>query len=285
MECRNLYGDLRKVVEELVRGRESANELKDLLMKSSGAPDLVLVEKILNSFANSIARLSSGRDHSDEVSQNLRIKPEDSGDSIKSSVKKDGRGCYKRRKYSESWSRETPTLSDDGYAWRKYGQKDILKAKHPRSYFRCTHKPDQGCQATKQVQKIEDDPPKYRITYYGHHTCSNLLKSSQLMLDSTSQEDSVLLNFETGASPAPTFAATAAVIKPESPFISSLSSVKREYKDDVQSEHTHHQSSSTTTSDYLVSPDITSGGGMMGLPDYGDVFSGVVDDVLHQFEF
>ncbi|GKV04324.1 hypothetical protein SLEP1_g16491 [Rubroshorea leprosula] len=105
------------------------------------------------------------------------------------------------------------------------------------------------------------------------------------MLDSTSQEDSILLNFETGASPVPTFAATAAVIKPESPFIPSLSSVKREYKDDVQSEHTHHQSSSTTTSDYLVSPDITSGGGMMGLPDYGDVFSGVVDDVLHQFEF
>lgn len=105
------------------------------------------------------------------------------------------------------------------------------------------------------------------------------------MLDSASPEDSVLLNFESGASRAPTFAATAAGIKPESPFISSLSTVKREYKDDVQSEHTHHQSSSTTTSDYLVSPDITSGGGMMGLPDYEDVFSGVVDDVLHQFVF
>ncbi|KQK04775.1 hypothetical protein BRADI_2g15872v3 [Brachypodium distachyon] len=42
---------------------------------------------------------------------------------------------------------------DDGLSWRKYGQKDILGAKYPRAYLRCTHRHSQGCQATKQVQR------------------------------------------------------------------------------------------------------------------------------------
>uniref|UniRef100_A0A0C9S9Q1 TSA: Wollemia nobilis Ref_Wollemi_Transcript_7171_2278 transcribed RNA sequence n=1 Tax=Wollemia nobilis TaxID=56998 RepID=A0A0C9S9Q1_9CONI len=60
---------------------------------------------------------------------------------------------------------------DDGYTWRKYGQKDILGAQHPRSYYRCTHKNDLGCQATKQVQRADDDPSFFEITYRGAHTC------------------------------------------------------------------------------------------------------------------
>lgn len=41
-----------------------------------------------------------------------------------------------------------------------------------RSYFRCTHKPTQGCKATKQVQKQEQDPEMFQITYIGRHTCN-----------------------------------------------------------------------------------------------------------------
>ncbi|KAE8706459.1 WRKY DNA-binding protein 70, putative isoform 2 [Hibiscus syriacus] len=40
-----------------------------------------------------------------------------------------------------------------------------------RSYFRCTRKYDQGCQATKQVQRMEDGSQMYRTTYIGSHTC------------------------------------------------------------------------------------------------------------------
>ena len=36
------------------------------------------------------------------------------------------------RKNSQSWIRITPNFHDDGYAWRKYGQKVILNAKHQR---------------------------------------------------------------------------------------------------------------------------------------------------------
>ncbi|TVU01607.1 EcWRKY-44, partial [Eragrostis curvula] len=61
---------------------------------------------------------------------------------------------------------------DDGHSWRKYGQKEILGAKHPRAYYRCTHRHSQGCTATKQVQRTDEDPALFDVTYYGSHTCN-----------------------------------------------------------------------------------------------------------------
>ncbi|XP_058732102.1 probable WRKY transcription factor 41 [Vicia villosa] len=61
---------------------------------------------------------------------------------------------------------------EDGFNWRKYGQKDILSAKHPRSYYRCTFRNTQNCWATKQVQRSDEDPTIFDITYRGKHTCS-----------------------------------------------------------------------------------------------------------------
>ncbi|XP_062198599.1 transcription factor WRKY19-like [Phragmites australis] len=60
---------------------------------------------------------------------------------------------------------------DDGHTWRKYGQKEILGAKHPRSYYRCTHRHSQGCAATKQVQRTDEDPTLFDVIYHGAHTC------------------------------------------------------------------------------------------------------------------
>ncbi|KAI6678900.1 hypothetical protein NL676_039696 [Syzygium grande] len=62
---------------------------------------------------------------------------------------------------------------DDGFSWRKYGQKEILGAKYPRGYYRCTHRYVRGCLATKQVQRSDDDPTVFEITYYGKHTCNH----------------------------------------------------------------------------------------------------------------
>ncbi|XP_008778512.2 probable WRKY transcription factor 35 [Phoenix dactylifera] len=60
---------------------------------------------------------------------------------------------------------------DDGYTWRKYGQKEILGSKFPRSYYRCTHKSYYGCEAKKQVQRLDDDPYTYEVKYCGTHSC------------------------------------------------------------------------------------------------------------------
>ena len=59
---------------------------------------------------------------------------------------------------------------DDGYAWRKYGEKSIQDHKNPRFYFRCTYRDELGCGARKQVDRIEDDPSLFHITYFGQHT-------------------------------------------------------------------------------------------------------------------
>ncbi|KAJ8421161.1 hypothetical protein Cgig2_018002 [Carnegiea gigantea] len=60
---------------------------------------------------------------------------------------------------------------EDGYTWRKYGQKEILHAKYPRSYYRCTHQKLYNCPAKKQVQRLNDDPFTFEILYRGEHIC------------------------------------------------------------------------------------------------------------------
>nr|QIN97379.1 WRKY42 transcription factor [Isatis tinctoria] len=65
---------------------------------------------------------------------------------------------------------------DDVFSWRKYGQKDILGAKYPRSYYRCTFRNTQNCWATKQVQRSDGDPTIFEVTYKGTHTCAQLIQ-------------------------------------------------------------------------------------------------------------
>ncbi|OAE22082.1 hypothetical protein AXG93_1619s1000 [Marchantia polymorpha subsp. ruderalis] len=57
---------------------------------------------------------------------------------------------------------------DDGYTWRKYGQKDVKKSSYPRSYYRCT---TLTCPSRKRVQRSDEDPSYYDVTYQGHHIC------------------------------------------------------------------------------------------------------------------
>ncbi|KAI6676051.1 hypothetical protein NL676_036847 [Syzygium grande] len=192
-----------RAIAELLEGRELAFRLKTLLCKPSGSNGSVsadeLVVKILRSFTESLSALSSCEES--EVREDVSPQmggfgsgcddqgSEHSGESRKRPGLKDGRGCYKRRKESETRTTKSST-KDDGHAWRKYGQKDILNSKYPRCYFRCTHKHDQGCKATKQVQKMEDNPKLYQITYIGSHTCKEITRAPQMITDSDPWESS-----------------------------------------------------------------------------------------------
>jgi WRKY DNA -binding domain len=65
-----------------------------------------------------------------------------------------------------------------------------------RSYFRCTHKFDQGCKALKQVQKSEEDPTMFIITYVGNHTCKNASPPPQIIQNFPHDNTSRLISFE-----------------------------------------------------------------------------------------
>lgn len=42
---------------------------------------------------------------------------------------------------------------------------------HGRSYYRCTHQKLYNCPAKKQVQRLDNDPFTFELTYRGTHTC------------------------------------------------------------------------------------------------------------------
>ncbi|KAI5435408.1 WRKY transcription factor 55 isoform X2 [Lathyrus oleraceus] len=64
---------------------------------------------------------------------------------------------------------------EDGFIWRKYGQKEILGRKYPRSYYRCTHQKLYLCPAKKQVQRLDNNPNIVEVTYRGEHICHKSL--------------------------------------------------------------------------------------------------------------
>ncbi|GMI68317.1 hypothetical protein HRI_000501000 [Hibiscus trionum] len=63
-------------------------------------------------------------------------------------------------------TRSQVDILDDGYRWRKYGQKAVKNNKFPRSYYRCTH---EGCNVKKQVQRLTKDESVVVTTYEGVH--------------------------------------------------------------------------------------------------------------------
>ncbi|MFS7980623.1 putative transcription factor WRKY family [Helianthus anomalus] len=98
---------------------------------------------------------------------------------------------------------------NDGYMWRKYGQKEILNAKYPREYYRCTYRNTHGCCATKQVQRSSQDPSTFDITYLGKHTCPKISKTNDM--SSVTESGYGLINFSSTPESASNYSRTSDV--------------------------------------------------------------------------
>ncbi|WCJ36288.1 WRKY DNA-binding protein 75 [Euphorbia peplus] len=85
------------------------------------------------------------------------------GSSSGSEMKKNGK--EKKHRYAFQ-TRSQVDILDDGYRWRKYGQKTVKDSIFPRSYYKCTHS---GCNVKKQVQRSSKDEEIVITTYDGNH--------------------------------------------------------------------------------------------------------------------
>ncbi|XP_002441255.1 WRKY transcription factor WRKY24 [Sorghum bicolor] len=68
-------------------------------------------------------------------------------------------GCFREQSQSNRPS------SDDGYNWRKYGQKNMKGSENPRSYYKCSFP---GCPTKKKVERSPDGQVT-EIVYKGAH--------------------------------------------------------------------------------------------------------------------
>ncbi|XP_055808756.1 WRKY transcription factor 44 isoform X2 [Solanum dulcamara] len=68
--------------------------------------------------------------------------------------------------YIPNQSTTDSEITEDGFRWRKYGQKVVKGNSYPRSYYRCT---SPKCSVRKFVERTMDDPKAFITTYEGKH--------------------------------------------------------------------------------------------------------------------
>ncbi|KAJ4906196.1 putative WRKY transcription factor 46 [Raphanus sativus] len=156
------------VINELEQGRELTKRLiNNLKHTSSTESSKVMISEILRIYQNAILMLSFKQDDKNILKRSREI--EDKG----------SKNVSKKRKESDKKTEDVKVFVgkgqeiDDGYCWRKYGQKEIHGSSNPRGYFRCTNRFTQKCLAVKQVQRSDKDPSIFEVKYVGNHTCNN----------------------------------------------------------------------------------------------------------------
>jgi hypothetical protein len=104
---------------------------------------------------------------SSEAQQHMNSAANMAGTSETRMVTANNNASYQSAEASQSYQVNAPVdkPADDGYNWRKYGQKVVKGSDCPRSYYKCTHP---NCPVKKKVEHAEDGQIS-EIIYKGKH--------------------------------------------------------------------------------------------------------------------
>ncbi|WZY77316.1 hypothetical protein YC2023_023700 [Brassica napus] len=134
-----------RAVEALLRGQESANLLKTVLehQRTSSVSIEPLFDTLLDSFSFALSLFASSNTQPHRDSSQSEATPV----TARKSPKKNSHG----EEGLEQYNHDSPTpICNDGFPWRKYGQKKIKTSSHQRCYYRCAYAKDRNCNATKR---------------------------------------------------------------------------------------------------------------------------------------
>ncbi|KAJ7570865.1 hypothetical protein O6H91_01G136600 [Diphasiastrum complanatum] len=101
-----------------------------------------------------------------------------------SKTAKKGKKRIREHRYAIQ-TRSEKDILEDGYKWRKYGQKAVKNSPYPRSYYRCTYA---KCMVKKTVERSSQDPGMVITTYEGvhiHPSPATIKNSSDTTLNSS----------------------------------------------------------------------------------------------------
>ncbi|KAK7385030.1 hypothetical protein VNO78_30737 [Psophocarpus tetragonolobus] len=149
------------LVQKIIGSFERALKMVNLKIGQVGHPSSQALSSMAAMRMSSQSPTFGASPHSENLDQDLR---------------EINHSSPKRRKTIPSWTkliRVNPGMEvegplDDGYNWIKYGQKNTHGAKYPR----CAQRNVQGCMATKQVQRSDQDLTIFEVNYWESHTCT-----------------------------------------------------------------------------------------------------------------
>ncbi|KAI3457060.1 hypothetical protein Pfo_013723 [Paulownia fortunei] len=120
-----------------------------------------------NSSASFSSQEAGVEEDSSKSKKDLQPKVCEEGDGKSKNVKAKKKEEKKQRepRFAFMTKSEVDNL-EDGYKWRKYGQKAVKNSPFPRSYYRCT---SQKCSVKKRIERSFQDPSVVITTYEGQH--------------------------------------------------------------------------------------------------------------------
>ncbi|KAL0712343.1 hypothetical protein Bca4012_019321 [Brassica carinata] len=152
-------------METLLQGHGCANQLKlimDHAKSDSSMEREDLAKSVLHCFSDALSILIDTNDHHHQDDQSNNSSPQDS----------------------------SPVLENSRKPLHKRGSLMVAE-RHQWQRAQTTN-----CEAKKQVQMIQHNPPLYSTTYFGHHTCQLHQAYASFPIDTSDPLDSHMIRFD-----------------------------------------------------------------------------------------